>query len=274
MALRKIVNIDEDLCDGCGDCVPSCAEGAIRIIDGKARLVGDMLCDGLGACLGDCPRGAITIVERDAAAFDEDAVEKHLAGLGRSHDPAHGGPAPDFQPAPVPLSVLPGSTRAPAPQQAGGGCPGSRPLQFGDPAPAAAGSPGAPISGHSQLRQWPVQLHLISPKAPCYQEADVLLAADCCAFAVGDFHDRFLKGKALAVACPKLDSDLDVYVAKLAAMIDLSRINTLTVLMMQVPCCSGLLRLAREAVMDAERKVPIKQIIVGVQGEVLKEEWV
>ncbi|MBU2499815.1 4Fe-4S ferredoxin [bacterium] len=274
MALRKIVNIDEDLCDGCGDCVPSCAEGAIRIIDGKARLVGDMLCDGLGACLGDCPRGAITIVERDAAAFDEDAVEKHLAGLGRSHDPAHGGPAPDFQPAPAPLSVLPGSTRAPSPQQAGGGCPGSRPLQFGDPAPAAAGSPGAPISGHSQLRQWPVQLHLISPKAPYYQEADVLLAADCCAFAVGDFHDRFLKGKALAVACPKLDSDLDVYVAKLAAMIDLSRINTLTVLMMQVPCCSGLLRLAREAVMDAERKVPVKQIIVGVQGEVLKEEWV
>lgn len=252
MTLRKIVTIDEDLCDGCGQCVPSCAEGAIRIIGGKARLVGEALCDGLGACLGECPRGAIAVVEREAAPFDESAVAVHLAErphLQQAH--AH----------------------------VGGGCPGSRMIHFTAPTtatPRTVAPEGAPVrvaSGVSQLRQWPVQLHLISPKAPYYQGADVLLAADCCAFAVGDFHDRFLKGKALAVGCPKLDQDLDVYVAKLAAMIDLSAINTLTVLMMQVPCCSGLLQLARQAVQDAERKVPIKQIIVGVQGEILKEEW-
>ena len=267
MELRKIVHIDEELCDGCGDCVPSCAEGAIQIIDGKARLVGDILCDGLGACLGECPQGAITIVERKAQTFDEAAVEQHLAGLGRIQGhPAEPSPSTS-SPLPTPLGAMPKS--APS---SGGGCPGSRALQFGEPASTAAGTAGT-VSGASQLRQWPVQLHLISPQAPYYRDADVLLAADCCAFAVGDFHDRFLKGKSLAVACPKLDQDLDVYVAKLAAMIDQAHINTLTVLMMQVPCCSGLLRLAQQALIQAERKVPLKQIIVGVQGETLAEEW-
>lgn len=269
MALRKIVHIDEDLCDGCGDCVPSCAEGAIQIIGGKARLLADNLCDGLGACLGECPQGAITVEEREADEFDEEAVEQHLATIdGPAHNPItkhiggreHGAPA---------------------------GCPGSRTMSFAPivdkpvatpPQPLATLGGGAatsgPAAGGSELRQWPVQLHLVSPTAPYFQGADVLLAADCAAFSVGDFHTRFLKGRALAVACPKLDQGQDVYVQKLTAMIDQARIDTLTVLLMEVPCCGGLLRLAQTAAARAQRKVPIKRIVVGVRGETLAEEWV
>ncbi|MBE0565010.1 MAG: 4Fe-4S binding protein [Krumholzibacteria bacterium] len=255
MALRKIVHIDEDLCDGCGECVPSCAEGAIQIIGGKAVLLADNLCDGLGACLGECPQGAITVLERDAEEFDEEAVQQHLAALdGPAHHPitkhnganghAHGAPA---------------------------GCPGARTMTL---APAVAGPVATGATGASELRQWPVQLHLVSPQAPYFQGADVLLAADCAAFSVGDFHTRFLKGRALAVACPKLDQGQDVYLEKLVAMIDQARIDTLTVLMMEVPCCGGLLRLAQAAAAQAGRKVPVKRIVVGVRGDVLAEDWV
>ena len=268
MAVRKIVHIDEDLCDGCGDCVPSCAEGAIQIIGGKARLLADNLCDGLGDCLGECPRGAITVREREADDFDEAAVERHLAALD--------GPADN------PVTKHIGGREAGPPA----GCPGSRAMSFGPPAPAAAPGPGPaqplaglggtvpPAPGGSALRQWPVQLHLVSPGAPYFQGADVLLAADCAAFAVGDFHRRFLEGKALAVACPKLDANQEVYVQKLAAMIDEARIDTLTVVMMEVPCCGGLLRLAQTAAGLASRKVPVKQVVVGVRGDVLGEDWV
>ena len=251
MATRKIVKIDEDLCDGCGECVPSCAEGAIQIINGKARLVGDNLCDGLGACLGDCPQGAITIEEREAEAFDEEAVSEHMARQDKAE--------------PAPLAC---------------GCPGTMVQQFDAPAgqtnavaPAVAPTT-SPASGQpSELRQWPVQLHLVPPTAPFFLGADLLLAADCTAFSIGDFHERYLKGRALVMACPKLDSGQEIYLQKLIAMIDEAKINTLTVLMMQVPCCGGLVRLAQEAVARASRKVPVKQIVVGVQGEVLKEEW-
>jgi len=255
MATRKIVKIDEELCDGCGECVPSCAEGAIKIIDGKARLVSDNLCDGLGACLGDCPQDAISIEEREADEFDEAAVEAHLAG----QRPATTAPQPG---APQPLRPMP-----PA-----GGCPGSRPMSF-DPAPGAAATSAPGAGPASELRQWPVQLHLVPPQAPYFQGADVLLASDCSAFAAGDFHGRFLRGKALAVACPKLDHGQDIYLQKLVALIDRARIDTLTVLMMEVPCCGGLMSLAKQAVAQAERKVPIKKIVMGLQGQVLEETW-
>ncbi len=268
MAVRKIVHIDEDLCDGCGDCVPSCAEGAIQIIGGKAQLLADNLCDGLGACLGECPQGAITVLERDADEFDEVAVHQHLSTLdGPAHNPitanigGHGGQAPM-------------------------GCPGSRTMSFAPPVTGPVATPPQPLAtlglaaaqpaaaGGSELRQWPVQLHLVSPQAPYFQGADVLLAADCAAFAVGDFHTRFLKGRALAMACPKLDHGQEIYLEKLIAMIDQSRINTIAVVLMEVPCCGGLLRLAQEAVARASRKVPIKRIVVGVRGDVLGEDWV
>jgi NAD-dependent dihydropyrimidine dehydrogenase PreA subunit len=258
MALRKIVKIDDTLCNGCGDCVPSCAEGAIQIIDGKARLMADNLCDGLGACLGDCPQGAITIEERDAEEYDESAVEKHLAQLR--------GPETSGTPGPLPINPQPASIPS--------GCPGSRVMQFApsDKNTVRAQGPAAPQS--SELGQWPVQLHLVPPMAPYFMGADVLLAADCTAFAVGDFHTRHLKSKALAIACPKLDQGQQIYLQKLVAMIDEAQINTLTVLIMQVPCCAGLVAMAKEAATMAKRKIPVKQIVVSVHGEVLNEEWV
>jgi len=258
MNLRKIVKIDEDLCDGCGDCVPSCAEGAIQIIDGKAKLLAENLCDGLGACLGECPQGAITVEEREADEFDEVAVAKHL---GRPQG-AHGDP----RPAPTPIPTMP-----PA-----GGCPGSQVRQFAAcPTPAAApgtaAGPDAPTD--SALRQWPVQLHLIPPTAPFLQGANLLLAADCAAFASGDFHSKYLAGKALAVACPKLDNSQEVYREKLTAMIDAGGVDTLTVLIMEVPCCGGLAGVAREAAARASRKVPVKRLVMSVRGDVFDEQW-
>jgi NAD-dependent dihydropyrimidine dehydrogenase PreA subunit len=262
MATRKIVKIDEDLCNGCGLCVPSCAEGAIRIIDGKARLVADNLCDGLGACLGDCPMNAITIEERDAQEFDEAAVETHLlkaVGMAEaSRIPnAHSNVRPHGH------AVGTGGV--------GGGCPGARVLQFDRPAGQTQAVRSAQASA---LRQWPVQLHLIPPTAPYFQKAHVVLAADCVAFAMGDFHDRYLDGRALAIACPKLDQGQEVYLDKLVAMIDNAKIETMTVMIMEVPCCSGLLKLAQAAVAKASRKVPLKLVRVSLQGEVLDEHWV
>jgi NAD-dependent dihydropyrimidine dehydrogenase PreA subunit len=257
MALREIVKIDEEKCDGCGDCVPSCAEGAIQVIDGKARLLSDNLCDGLGACLGECPQGAITVEKREAVDYDEEAVSKHFGQAQQK-------PAVSAQPLPIAPPHGPGA----------GGCPGSRMLQFAAPAAGDAAQASAETTSQSpELRQWPIQLHLVPPTAPFFEGADVLLAADCTPFAVPDFHSRYLKGRSLAVACPKLDSGQEIYLQKLVDMIDVAKINTLTVLIMQVPCCAGLVGLAQEAVARASRKIPVKRIVVGFQGEVLADEW-
>ena len=253
MSVREVIKIDEELCDGCGDCVTACAEGAIAIIDGKARLVSDTYCDGLGACLGHCPQGAITIIEREAAVFDEAAVEQHLAEQRRQQALPKAGPQ---------LSVISPLARA------GGGCPGSR-AQILEPASQAAPSAGA--DPPSQLRHWPVQLHLVPPTAVFFQDAEVLLAADCVAFAVGGFHQRFLSGRSLAIACPKLDSNQDVYLEKLVAMIDEAGIRSLRVMVMEVPCCGGLVRLVEEALRRARRAVTVDCLVVGTQGQILGE---
>ncbi|MFA6317393.1 MAG: 4Fe-4S binding protein [Elusimicrobiota bacterium] len=248
---RKIVRFDNDKCDGCGLCVNACAEGAIQVVAGKARLVKELYCDGLGACLDVCPKDAIIIEEREAPAFDPKAVEKHLDKIGLPH----GGQAP--------------KTIAGHGHGDHGGCPGSRMMDFG-------AGPGASASGDvsSQLSQWPVQMHLVSPAAPYFQGADVVLAADCMAYALGDFHAKHLKGRKLAIACPKLDDGQESYLEKLVALIDEAKINTLTVMIMQVPCCRGLMGLAQQALDKAERKIPLKAVIVGIQGGVLSEEWV
>lgn len=255
---RKIVKIDEDKCNGCGQCVPSCAEGAIQIIDGKARLVADKLCDGLGACLGDCPLDAITIEEREADEFDEVAVDQRLQEIGRpaaSHpQPAaqahHGGGCPSAQ------------VRSFAPP-AGGGCPSARLMSIERPAEADRSSNA---SAQSRLAQWPVQLHLVPPTAPFLRGADVLLAADCAPFAYANFHEDLLKGKALLIACPKLDNTTP-YLDKLVAMIQQSEVRSLTVVHMEVPCCSGLIHLARQAIAQAGREIPLETIRIGIQGE-------
>jgi len=254
MATRQIIEIDEELCDGCGDCVSACAEGAIQLIDGKARLVSDSYCDGLGACIGDCHVGAISIVEREAEGYDEEAVAVHLAKIDRGHEP---------EPAIRPLNVL-----NPAFAGGGGGCPGSRATTL-QPSPVVGVGEAPAVA--SQLRHWPIQLHLVPPTAPFFDRADVLLAADCVPFAVGDFHERYLAGRSLAIACPKLDHNQEIYVEKLVAMIDVAGIASMHVIVMEVPCCSGLVRLADEARKRASRRVPVRCTVIGVDGKVRRE---
>jgi len=255
--IRKMVVIDEEKCNGCGECVPSCAEGAIQIIDGKAKLLADNLCDGLGACLGDCPLGAITVEEREADEYDEAAVEEHLKDIGRaplSHHAAPAAPATGGCP-----SAAVTSFAAPA----GGGCPSARTMDFAKP---AADDSADVASRPSQLAQWPVQLHLVPPTAPFFQNADVLLAADCAPFAYADFQEDLLKGKALAIACPKLDNT-EPYVEKLTAMITQSNIKSLTVVHMEVPCCNGLVMMAKQALANSGRDIPFETVCIGIRGE-------
>jgi NAD-dependent dihydropyrimidine dehydrogenase PreA subunit len=267
---RQIITIDEQKCTGCGLCANGCPEGAIKIIKGKAKLVGDLLCDGLGACIGTCPEGAITIIEREAEPYAEkkvmsniikqgpEVLEAHLEHLKAHNQKEYLQEALDYMKDKGIKQVSPG------------GCPGSRMM---DMRKKTAVSESAQGDIGSQLRQWPVQMHLISPVAPYFQGADVLLAADCVAYALGGFHADHLKGKCLAIACPKLDSGLDEYAAKIKSWIEDAKINTLTVMIMQVPCCNGLVQLVQRAMEGVKRKVPVKKIVVGIEGEILSEEW-
>jgi Pyruvate/2-oxoacid:ferredoxin oxidoreductase delta subunit len=245
MALRNIVKIDEEKCNGCGLCVSACAEGAIQMIDGKAKLVSEIYCDGLGACLNCCPVDAITIEQREAAEFDEEATKKYLEEISRNKA-AHAKQAPKAE---------------------GFGCPGMRMMNFADEAkPSPAGQTQADVS--SQLGQWPVQLKLVSPMAPYFAGADLLLVADCVPFAMGDFHHKLLKGKAIAIACPKLD-DGSGYVQKLADIIATGKPKSITVAHMEVPCCTGLLRMAEKAIILAGSDLEIQDITISLRGEVL-----
>jgi Pyruvate/2-oxoacid:ferredoxin oxidoreductase delta subunit len=279
---RSIITIDEALCTGCEECIPNCPEGAIQMIDGKARLISDLFCDGLGACLGHCPEGAITIEEREAEPYDEikvmenvikhgpNTIKAHLDHLREHGETEFLRQAVEFlKKQDVSKGELPMIDNAPM-AHGGGGCPGSRSMSF-DAAETDGDQTG---QRPSELTHWPIQMHLISPMAPQFEGADLLLAADCTAFSLGDLHKDYLKGRALAIACPKLDDGQDVYQEKLQALIDEAKINTLTVMIMQVPCCGGLLRLAQSAVAEASRSVPIKAVVVGVNGEILQEEWV
>jgi len=253
--IREIVKIDEEKCDGCGLCVPACAEGAIQIIDGKARLLADNLCDGLGACLGHCPKDAIIIEKRAADEFDEEAVEEHLKSTGQ----------PAFHPhaAAAPVGGCPSaqvqSFAAPAHS---GGCPSARMMSFDKPSSSSEDAP----SRASELRQWPVQMHLVPPSAPFLRDAELLLAADCVPFAYADFHRDFLQGRALLIGCPKLD-DGQAYLQKLTAILAQNDIRSLTVLHMEVPCCSGLIMLARQAIAASGKNVPLETVRIGIQGE-------
>lgn len=243
MAIRQIIKIDEDLCDGCGLCVPSCDEGAIQIIDGKAKLVGEQLCDGLGACLGDCPQGALTIEERDADEFNEEAVRKHLTTLEPSKESA--------TPAPIPIH--------------GGGCPSAQiRMMQQDPAPRAKSAAGQPAE--SALTHWPVKIQLVPPTAPFLRDADLLLAADCTAVSTAAFHSEVLPGHVVIIGCPKFD-DYRAGVEKLALILRDSGVRSLTVVHMEVPCCFGYKKMAAEAMKLSGRDLPIKSIVVTAQGE-------
>jgi NAD-dependent dihydropyrimidine dehydrogenase PreA subunit len=249
---RKIIEIDEDLCTGCGNCVVACAEGALKLINGKAKVINEVFCDGLGACIGECPVGALKIIKREALEFDEEAVEDHLDSLKNNEKTS------DIQ-----LNFSELEFNVPC------GCPSAKSIVYNDEKEELM------IMGkiNSTLRHWPVQMHLISPMASCYQAADVLISADCVAYSYGNFHRDFIKNKSIAIACPKLDQGKEIYIQKIKSLIDDAKINTLTVATMEVPCCSGLLALTQEAAKKVSRKVPIKHIIVSIKGDILKEEW-
>ncbi len=278
--MRKIIKIDEGKCNGCGMCIPGCPEGALQVIEGKARLVGDLFCDGLGACLGQCPEGAITIEEREATPYDERTVIAGIAVQGQAVIEAHLKHLREHKQdiyLRQALDYLHRQGIATQPQRGidhpaalhTGSCPGSRAVSFA-PAGESAG-PRTSGASPSRLTHWPVQLHLISPHAPHFRDSDLLLAADCVAFAMGGFHEDYLKGRTLAIACPKLDSGQEVYLDKLISLIDDAGLKSLTVMIMQVPCCAGLLHLARRAMERAVRKVPIRFLVVGLRGEILQE---
>jgi ferredoxin len=235
MEKRQIIRIDQEKCDGCGMCVPSCAEGAIQIVAGKAQLVADQFCDGLGACLQECPRGALTIEEREAEEFVGPAL----------------GAAP---PAPAPEAASEVFV-----------CPGSRMQQF-PRQPGAAPSPAASALGH-----WPVKLRLVSPKAPFLKGANLLVAADCAAFAAGDFHARYLAGKAVVCGCPKFD-DVSDHVARLTAILKENNIQEVTIVNMEVPCCFGLVQIVRQALEAAGQNPPVTICTLGATGEVLQQQ--
>lgn len=285
---RKIISINEALCNGCGACVEGCHEGALQMIDGKARIVSELYCDGLGACIGECPVGAISIEERESAPYDEIAIMERIAPKGAKTILAHLKHLKDHNETGyfeqgieyIKAKGLDVDTSqlfvSDAPKM-GCGCPGSAARSFAhkpQPTFAPAFASQAARTAQSELTHWPVQLHLLNPSAGYFEGADVVLAADCTAYAYAGFHSELLRGKKLAIACPKLDSDKDVYVEKIAQMIDSAKINTLTVVIMEVPCCSGLMRIAQAAAEKAGRKVPIKRIVIGVEGEIVSESWV
>ena len=229
MAIRNIVKIDEEKCNGCGKCVGACAEGAIEMIDGKAKLVSEIYCDGLGACLDCCPVDAITVEQREADEFDEQATQKHLKDMKK--------PQTNFV------------------------CPGMAAKSF-DRKTSTTGDTT------SQLQQWPVQLKLVSPAAPYFKNSDLLIAADCVAFTMGDFHEKLLKGKSVVIACPKLD-DPTGYVDKLTEIIKTNELKSITVAHMQVPCCSGIVRMATQAIQDSGTNLELEDLTISIEGEIL-----
>ncbi|MEW6720596.1 MAG: 4Fe-4S binding protein [Thermodesulfobacteriota bacterium] len=246
-SMRKIIQIDEEKCDGCGLCVPSCAEGAIRIIDGKARLVAEKYCDGLGACLGECPRDAIRMVERDVEAFDEKAAMEHVRATRGETKPAPAAPAH------------------------GHGCPSARLHNFAKgSAEIRSASPAGP-SIPSALTHWPVQIRLVPPHAPFLKNADLLVAADCTPMAYGDFHRDFLKGKVVMMGCPKFD-DMELYEDRFRQIFAQADVRSVTVLVMEVPCCQGLPALLKKVLKESGKNIPLEIVTVGLQGNILRRD--
>lgn len=250
--VRKIIKIDEDKCDGCGLCIPSCEEGALQIVDGKARLVKEIYCDGLGNCLGECPQDAITLIEREAEPFDEKAVEERLEKLERNETTAEGKlPEENL------VSCCGGSLEKNLPVQNNG----RNRQKAADAGTSDANRPEA------ELTHWPVQLHLVNPQARFLKNADLLIAADCVPFAHADFHRTFLAERSLLIGCPKLD-DLDAYHKKLVEIFKQNDLNTITLVHMEVGCCFGLSRLVKSALQEAGVNTPLEEIIVGVDGSI------
>ena len=244
--MRKIIQIDDERCDGCGQCVPSCAEGAIEIIDGKAHIVAEKYCDGLGACLGECPNDALTIVEREADDFDEEAVEKYLGEKEQKESAIK-----------MPVS---------------GGCPSAKLQTFAPPTPCrSANAPVEQSSASSELSHWPIQIHLVPANAPFLKGAHLLIAADCTPLAYPNFHQNFLKEKVVMVGCPKFD-DVEAYVQKFTDIFGTADIQSVTSVIMEVPCCSSLQGIIKKAMQAAGKTIPWEEIVISTQGEILERK--
>lgn len=249
-SVRKIIEIDEELCDGCGQCVPDCAEGSLQIVDGKAKLVEDKLCDGLGACLGSCPQGALKIIEREADEFDEEAVEEYLAQLDQEK-----------------------RTKAEQPPSQGG-CPSARLQTFVPQSPAKSLQiVDNKQASSSALTHWPIQIRLIPPTAPFLKHADVLIAADCTAVAVPGFQEKYLQDRVVMMGCPKFD-DAEGYIDRFTEIINTAELNSITILIVEVPCCSAMNVIVKKAIENAGKKVAVEQITVSTRGEELdRRTW-
>jgi ferredoxin len=245
---RKIIEIDEELCDGCGQCVPSCAEGALEIIDGKAKVIADIYCDGLGACLGECPVGALKVIEREADEFDEEAVEAFLEEKEKNKKEGKE-------------------------ETMACGCPSAQIQDFQTASPCAQANRPSNIEGggDSALTQWPVQITLVPPTAPFLKGADLLVAADCVPFSFPSFHRDFLKGKALMVGCPKLD-DAQAYIDKFTEVFKTAGLKSITTVVMEVPCCSGLPMIIKKALEASGKNIPLEEVVVGVRGKILEQK--
>lgn len=246
--VRKIIEINEELCNGCGQCVPSCAEGALQIVEGKARMLAEKYCDGLGACLGDCPMGALRIIEREADDFDEDAVQALM----------HAKEEEMFQP------------------HAAAGCPSAKLQTFQGHSPCqAANKPvsmaPAGLQGESALRHWPVQIRLVPPSAPFLQDADLLIAADCTPLAYPHFHREFLQGRSVLMGCPKFD-DAESYVQKFTEIFQTARIKSIMITIMEVPCCANMRHIVREALRRSGKNIPVSEVVISARGEIMHQK--
>ncbi len=238
---RKIIQIDDELCNGCGQCVPDCAEGSLQIINGKARLVADKLCDGLGACLGSCPTGALQIIEREADEFDEEAVEHFLANKAKES----------------------------VPPQRPGGCPSAQLQTLRPMSPCqSANVPGAQTG--SALSHWPVQIRLIPATAPFLENCDLLVAADCTAVAYAGIQKKYIEGRVVMMGCPKFD-DQQLYVDRFTEIFRTRTLKSLTILIMEVPCCHSMLQIIKQAYDAARPDLPIRQVVISTRGEVVNE---
>ncbi len=283
---RNIITIDEEKCTGCGQCIPDCPEGAIQLIDGKARLVSDLFCDGLGACIGTCPEGAISVIEREAGAYDETAVMErivaqgpaviraHLEHLGKHGETGLLGQALDYLKGhglPVPPGYEKKDTTAGREGHACnpfGECPGASPQLIRKVTATRKRPIDRTRDTGSELRQWPVQLRLLDPRSPFFDGADLLIAADCVPFAHAGFHRKFLQRKTVIIFCPKLDADIEGYISKLADILSLHDIKSVTVVRMEVPCCGGTRYVLNEAMKRAGKELPATEHVITLQGGV------
>ena len=241
---RKIIEINDELCDGCGQCIIGCAEGALEIIDGKAKVVADKFCDGLGACIGECPTGALRIIERKADEFDEVAVEKHLA-------------AQEAQKEAAPAAAC--------------GCPSTQVQSFAPTPCQQANKPAVQSSIESALSHWPIQIHLVPPHAPFLKQADLLVVADCTPLAFPNFQAQFMQGKVVLVGCPKLD-DQQAYIDKFAAIFDQADISSITTTIMEVPCCGGLPSILEQGMQKAGKQIPMETVVISTRGQILNKQ--